>query len=47
MSVADVLPQEKAALMYGYGFGDGWEHNIKLEKRLSNLYQWFGLIEQR
>lgn len=33
-SVAQLLPREKASLVYEYDFGDSWEHKIVLEKIL-------------
>jgi hypothetical protein len=32
--VAQLLPREKASLVYEYDFGDSWEHKIVLEKIL-------------
>lgn len=32
--LADILPKEKAKCIYEYDFGDGWEHEILLEKIL-------------
>jgi hypothetical protein len=33
-TVQDVLPKENETLQYEYDFGDGWAHQIKLEKIL-------------
>lgn len=32
MKVSDFLTYEKDKMMYEYDFGDGWQHNIVLEK---------------
>ncbi len=34
MKVCDLLTKEKEKVVYEYDFGDGWEHNIVLEKIL-------------
>jgi Plasmid pRiA4b ORF-3-like protein len=35
-TLADVLPRKGARLLYLYDFGDGWEHEVKLERILDN-----------
>ena len=32
--IRDLLKEEKESITYEYDFGDGWEHEIKLEKNL-------------
>jgi hypothetical protein len=34
MKISDLLTMEKEKVVYEYDFGDGWEHNIILEKIL-------------
>ena len=34
VAVSSLLAREGQALMYEYDFGDGWEHDVKLEKIL-------------
>jgi len=34
MKISDLLKKEKEKIIYEYDFGDGWEHNIILEKIL-------------
>jgi len=34
MKISDLLKKEKDKMIYEYDFGDGWEHNIVLEKIL-------------
>ncbi len=36
MRIADLLNKEKDKINYEYDFGDGWEHDIVLEKIYSN-----------
>ncbi len=36
MRVSDLLKKEKEKIIYEYDFGDGWEHDIILEKILPN-----------
>jgi hypothetical protein len=35
MKISDILMQENEKIEYEYDFGDGWEHDIKLEKVLN------------
>lgn len=35
MKVSDILIKENEKITYEYDFGDGWEHEIKLEKILN------------
>jgi hypothetical protein len=32
--LADLAPHEKASFLYEYDFGDGWEHDVVIEKIL-------------
>jgi hypothetical protein len=32
--LADIAQREKATLIYEYDFGDGWEHQVAVEKVL-------------
>ena len=34
MKISDLLKKNKEKIIYEYDFGDGWEHDIILEKRL-------------
>ena len=34
IKISDLLKNEKDKIVYEYDFGDGWEHNIILEKKL-------------
>jgi len=34
MKISDLLKKEKEKIVYGYDFGDNWEHDIILEKIL-------------
>jgi hypothetical protein len=33
--LADIAQREKTPLIYGYDFGDGWEHKVVVEKILA------------
>ena len=33
-SLAEIAPRDKAWFIYEYDFGDGWEHEVKVEKIL-------------
>jgi hypothetical protein len=37
MRIRDLLQKEKEKIVYEYDFGDGWEHDIILEKVLPNI----------